>query len=104
MAARLSEDRGVSVLVLEAGPEEPLATLVPAFAVKSVGTYLDWGFETEGEQRACKNRGGRCPWPRGKMVAGTGGMQVGRWAGGRPGHATLSLYTYYFVSREVGRK
>jgi len=66
----------MNVLLLEAGPEEPLATLVPAFAVKSVGTFLDWGFETEPQKGACEARGGRCRWPRGKMVAGTGGMQV----------------------------
>ncbi|XP_026289306.2 glucose dehydrogenase [FAD, quinone]-like [Frankliniella occidentalis] len=84
VASRLSEDKGVSVLLLEAGPEEPLATLVPAFAVKSVGTYLDWGFATEGEKRACWSTGGRCPWPRGKMVAGTGGMQGMMYMRGHP--------------------
>lgn len=64
------------MLLLEAGPEEPLATMMPAFSSKAVGTNLDWGFETEPEARACLARNGRCAWPRGKMVAGTAAMTV----------------------------
>lgn len=84
VAARLSEDEGRSVLLLEAGPEEPLASMVPAFAFNARDTHLDWRYETEPEKRACKNRGGRCLWPRGKMVAGTGAMQGMMYMRGSP--------------------
>lgn len=62
------------VLLLEAGPEEPTTTSVPAFAVTAIGTHLDWKYRTEPQTTACKNNGGVCKWPRGKMIAGTGAM------------------------------
>ncbi|GLG96912.1 Glucose dehydrogenase [FAD, quinone], partial [Gryllus bimaculatus] len=46
VAARLSENPHWSVLLLEAGPEEPTATQVPGFAVSAVGTVLDWNYTT----------------------------------------------------------
>ncbi|KAG8222609.1 hypothetical protein J437_LFUL002602 [Ladona fulva] len=80
VASRLSEarlDGGLpwSVLLLEAGPEEPTATQIPAYAVVGVGTYVDWNYTTVEQKNACLSTGGICHWPRGKMVAGTGGMQ-----------------------------
>ncbi|XP_049840527.1 glucose dehydrogenase [FAD, quinone]-like [Schistocerca gregaria] len=74
VAARLAEEPGVSVLLLEAGPEEPTSTQVPCFATHAVGTSLDWNFTTTRQEGACLATGGVCRWPRGKMVAGTGGM------------------------------
>ncbi|XP_046386907.1 glucose dehydrogenase [FAD, quinone]-like [Ischnura elegans] len=79
VAARLSEPRDDggqpwSVLLLEAGPEEPSATQVPAYAVAAIGTDLDWKYTTERQEKACLSSGGICKWPRGKMVAGTGAM------------------------------
>jgi len=46
---------------------------VPAFATSAVGTVLDWNYTTEPSSQACLNNGGRCKWPRGKMVSGTSG-------------------------------
>lgn len=74
VAARLSENPKWKVLLLEAGPEEPTTTGVPAFAVSAIGTSLDWGFKTQPQNGACLSSGGSCYWPRGKMLGGTGSM------------------------------
>ncbi|XP_050443793.1 glucose dehydrogenase [FAD, quinone]-like [Adelges cooleyi] len=74
VAARLSEVPEWTVGLLEAGPEEPTATSVPAFATAALGTELDWRYLTEPQRFACLNAGGVCAWPRGKMLGGTGAM------------------------------
>lgn len=74
VAARLSEVPGWTVGLLEAGPEEPTTTSVPAFATAAMGTDLDWRYLTEPQANACLRTGGVCSWPRGKMLGGTGAM------------------------------
>jgi choline dehydrogenase len=68
VASRLSENPDWKVLLIEAGPEEPTATSVPAFAVSAVGSELDWKYQTQPEGMACLATGGICNWPRGKAV------------------------------------
>ncbi|KAK7874204.1 hypothetical protein R5R35_006249 [Gryllus longicercus] len=84
VASRLSENPNWSVLLLEAGPEEPTATEVPAFAVSAVGTRLDWNYTTVPQENACLSKGGVCDWPRGKMVSGTGSMHGMMYTRGHP--------------------
>ncbi|XP_043270256.1 glucose dehydrogenase [FAD, quinone]-like isoform X2 [Venturia canescens] len=75
------------VLLIEAGPEEPTMTSLPGFAFNAIGTHLDWNYETEPTQpnpTACLENGGRCKWPRGKMVSGTGGLYGMMYARGHP--------------------
>ncbi|XP_050521513.1 glucose dehydrogenase [FAD, quinone]-like [Daktulosphaira vitifoliae] len=74
VAARLSEIQEWTVGLLEAGPEEPTATSIPAFSTSALGTDLDWIYLTEPQQHACLNNEGICVWPRGKMIGGTGAM------------------------------
>lgn len=74
VASRLSEVSGWTVGLLEAGPEEPSTTSVPAFASAAMGTELDWRYLTEPQSNACLAAGGICVWPRGKMLGGTGAM------------------------------
>lgn len=74
VASRLSEVTGWTVGLLEAGPEEPTTTSVPAFATAALGTELDWRYLTEPQANACLRTGGICAWPRGKMLGGTGAM------------------------------
>lgn len=62
------------MLLLEAGPEEPTTSAVPAFAISALGTDLDWKFKTEPQKSACLGSGGVCSWPRGRMLGGTGAM------------------------------
>ena len=80
VASRLSENPDWKVLLFEAGPEEPTATHVPAFAVSAVGSELDWKYQTQPEGVACLATGGVCDWPRGKsrrrLVAWGGGGTV----------------------------
>ncbi|KAL1110237.1 hypothetical protein AAG570_008314 [Ranatra chinensis] len=74
VGGRLSENPDWRVLVVEAGPEEPSATAVPALVASPIGTRLDWAYKTQSSDKACLSTGGVCSWPRGKMVGGTGAM------------------------------
>jgi choline dehydrogenase len=66
VASRLSENPDWKVLLLEAGPGEPTASLLPAFAMSAVGSELDWKYQTQPQNTACLATGGVCNWPRGK--------------------------------------
>jgi choline dehydrogenase len=68
VASRLSENPDWKVLLLEAGPEEPTASLLPAFAMSAVGSELDWKYQTQPQNTACLATGGVCNWPRGKAT------------------------------------
>lgn len=76
-AARLSEDAGRSVLLLEAGPDFPReAEMLPLFAVSSEHSWrvsgapeIDWGFA---DHDRANRRGGRpIRLPRGRTVGGS---------------------------------
>lgn len=70
VAARLSEISDWSVLLVEAGPDEPAGTQVPSDFLTFLGTKLDWNYTTINESNACLATGGRCSWPRGKNLGG----------------------------------
>ncbi|WP_432572384.1 GMC family oxidoreductase [Kineococcus sp. SYSU DK005] len=72
LAARLSEDRSVRVLLLEAGPDSTgLDTAVPAAWVNLVRTAWDWRYRTVPQP----GLGGRCePWPRMRATGGCSAM------------------------------
>lgn len=74
MAGRLSENPHNNVLLLEAGPEEPIAPSVPIFAFTAPKTPVDWQFETVPQKNACLANDGICYWPRGKMLCGSACM------------------------------
>ncbi|XP_017890997.1 glucose dehydrogenase [FAD, quinone] [Ceratina calcarata] len=75
VAARLSEEPRFSVLLLEAGPDEPTGTHIPSFFLNFLGTDIDWQYNTESEDTACLNNNDRkCYWPRGKVLGGTSVM------------------------------
>ncbi|KAG1714446.1 Glucose dehydrogenase [FAD, quinone] [Nymphon striatum] len=46
VASRLSEDPRITVLLIEAGPEENILTRVPALATAITSTRRDWDFKT----------------------------------------------------------
>lgn len=74
-AARLSEEPRFSVLLLEAGLDEPTGTQIPSFFFNFIGTDIDWQYNTESEEGACLNKDDRkCYWPRGKVLGGTSVM------------------------------
>lgn len=70
LAARLSEDPGCEVLLLEAGQASRYPWIdIPIGYFKTVGNArFDWKFETEPDPAMA---GRRLPWPRGKGPGGT---------------------------------
>lgn len=73
VAARLSEDPASRVILLEAGPEDRDVWIhVPAgYARLAVSGHYDWGFATEPELGL---DGRRVPWPRGRVLGGSGSV------------------------------
>nr|XP_042903111.1 L-sorbose 1-dehydrogenase [Parasteatoda tepidariorum] len=72
IAARLSEDRCVSVLLLEAGPKALKITEVPALQFFSQNSPNDWGYKTVPQKRGAQfllNR--QMVTPRGKGLGGS---------------------------------
>ncbi|KAL6438248.1 hypothetical protein ACFW04_004440 [Cataglyphis niger] len=87
IARRLSDNPWRKVLLIEAGPEEPTMTAIPGLAFKAIHTSLDWKFKTEPTSphpTACLKTNGVCNWPRGKMIAGTGGFHGMMYIRGHP--------------------
>jgi choline dehydrogenase len=74
VASRLSEDPGVSVLVLEAGPPDDDPRIpTPASYRQLPGSELDWGYSTEEEPHLA---GRRIPWPRGRVWGGSSAISA----------------------------
>ena len=73
LANRLSENPRWRILLLEAGPDESEASDVPILANNLQLGKLDWQYKTEPQPgRACIGHvGGRCNWPRGKVLGGS---------------------------------
>ncbi|XP_043477986.1 glucose dehydrogenase [FAD, quinone]-like [Leptopilina heterotoma] len=70
IASRLTEDKDRSVLLIEAGLDEPAWTQVPSFFLNPMHTDLDWQYLYEGDECSNGNEA-RCYWPRGKVLGGT---------------------------------
>ena len=73
LAARLSEDPGTRVTLLEAGPwdRNPWIHIPMGFARLYVTRRFDWNYQTEAEPEL----GGRSVyWPRGKVIGGSGSV------------------------------
>ncbi|XP_043478006.1 glucose dehydrogenase [FAD, quinone]-like isoform X2 [Leptopilina heterotoma] len=70
VASRLSEQKDFSVLLLEAGLDEPAWSQVPSFYLNTLRTELDWQYNYEGEE-CLKDNKLSCSWPRGKVLGGT---------------------------------
>ena len=75
IAARLSEDPQVSVLLLEAGPRDrhPLQLMPLAFPRVAMGRLGTWQFESEPEPGL---HGRRLPIPRGRTLGGTSSVNA----------------------------
>lgn len=72
VASRLSEIEHWNVLLLEAGGDETEISDVPLMAGYLQLSKLDWKYKTEPSGRAClAMKGGRCNWPRGKVLGGS---------------------------------
>ncbi len=74
VAARLSEDPGTTVLVLEAGPEDDADEIkIPAAFVNLFRTKWDWNYWTTSQKQLS---GRRADWPRMKAVGGCSSMNA----------------------------
>lgn len=74
LAARLSEDARVRVLLLEAGPgRTPLASRVPVAFSRLFQTRYDWAYRTEPEPAL---NGRRLFVPRGKLLGGSSAINA----------------------------
>jgi choline dehydrogenase len=73
LAARLTEDSSRNVLLLEAGRYAPETVYMPAKWIEHVDTEIDWKYHTV-PQKGCFMR--RMPWPRGKVIGGSGSINA----------------------------
>ncbi|OQO09303.1 hypothetical protein B0A48_04701 [Cryoendolithus antarcticus] len=89
VAARLSEDTSISVLVLEAGPSslDNPAINVPGRYGEGIGTDIDWKYETV-PQAGLNNR--TLQWPRGRVLGGTSALNFMAWT--RPSREDLDAW------------
>ncbi|MGY4769752.1 GMC family oxidoreductase [Kribbella sp. CWNU-51] len=72
VAARLSQDPGISVLLIEAGSAQPSEGMAgPTAWPRLAGTSVDWSNETV-PQRGLD--GAILPWTRGKVLGGSSGI------------------------------
>jgi choline dehydrogenase len=74
LAARLSADSSVSVLLLEAGPPDGAPEIqAPAALSRLFQTSYDWNYATVPQHRAA---GRSIYWPRGKVLGGSSSMNA----------------------------
>ena len=75
VAARLSDDPSIRVLLLEAGGpnSSDAAVTTPGRWVTLIGSPLDWGYATEPEAGMA---GRRITFPRGKVVGGSSAINA----------------------------
>jgi choline dehydrogenase len=103
LAARLSEEPGARVLLLEAGTaERTRAMAVPNAWPENLGSAADWGYVTTSQAEA-----GPLPYPRGRALGGSGAINAmahvrghpavyDRWAaGGAPGWGFADLLPWF---------
>lgn len=83
LAARLTEDPSVSVLLVEAGPRDrhPFMHVPAGFAKLTAGPY-QWGFETV-PQKHCNDR--VIPMAQGRVLGGGGSINAQVFTRGTPG-------------------
>lgn len=82
VAARLSEDPHVRVLLLEAGGSDSAREVrIPAAFSKLFKSACDWNYSTE-EEPHLNNR--RLYWPRGKMLGGSSAINAMIYIRGNP--------------------
>jgi choline dehydrogenase-like flavoprotein len=80
VANRLSADRSVRVVVLEAGPRDKDKFIhIPAGFAKLFRSDMDWDYLTEPQKEL---DGREIYWPRGKMLGGSSSMNAMMWVRG----------------------
>jgi choline dehydrogenase len=74
LAARLTEDSGAKVLLLEAGPEpDAVEITIPAAYTRLFRSRYDWNYVTIPQERA---EGRAVYWPRGRVLGGSSAINA----------------------------
>ncbi|KAJ4430916.1 hypothetical protein ANN_19509 [Periplaneta americana] len=88
VAGRLSEaSEEWKVALLEAGGSYPTATMVPStyYSYSKPNMTINWDFELEPQTHACHGmHEGKCRYPRGKVMGGTGMLNGMMYMRGNP--------------------
>ncbi|KAF5295600.1 hypothetical protein FQR65_LT19870 [Abscondita terminalis] len=75
VASRLSEDPMRYVLLLEAGGNETDFTDIPSMGMHTLNLEYNWNYFTVPQNTSCLGKfEKRCPYPRGKMIGGSSGV------------------------------
>src|SRR5215469_18551208 len=86
IAARLSEDPGCRVALLEAGGRPPAAEAMPAACPSlQANPETDWMYTADPGRAGLGLRDGRMMVPRGKMLGGSSGINYMAYVRGHPG-------------------
>ena len=86
IAARLSEDPGCRVALLEAGGRPPAAEAMPAACASlQLNPETDWMYTADAGRAGLGLRDGRMMVPRGKMLGGSSGINYMAYVRGHPG-------------------
>ncbi|XP_046753661.1 glucose dehydrogenase [FAD, quinone]-like [Diprion similis] len=70
VAARLSENPSWKILLMEAGPEEPVGASVPSFAFTISQSSIEWAYQSINESYACLGSNGSCSISAAKSLGG----------------------------------
>ena len=74
VANRLTEDAGITVLLLEAGgPDDKPEIHTPNAWLSLLGTDVDWSYSTEADPHL---NGRKDVWPRGKVLGGSSSINA----------------------------
>nr|XP_046489040.1 glucose dehydrogenase [FAD, quinone]-like isoform X1 [Neodiprion pinetum]XP_046489049.1 glucose dehydrogenase [FAD, quinone]-like isoform X1 [Neodiprion pinetum] len=71
VAARLSENPSWKVLLVEAGPDEPVGASVPGFSSVIAQSSIEWGYQSKNESYACLSSNGSCQISAAKALGGS---------------------------------
>lgn len=113
LANRLTEVPEWKVLLVEAGEDETVLSDMPFLMPTLQLSNMDWQFQTEPQGTACLGmNGGRCNWPRGKVLGGSSVLNAmlyvrgnkkdyDRWASlGNPGWNYDNVLPYFKKSED----
>ncbi|XP_017780197.1 PREDICTED: glucose dehydrogenase [FAD, quinone]-like [Nicrophorus vespilloides] len=117
LANRLSENPAHKVLLVEAGGLPTMLSEIPMAFYWQQNTESDWRYRTEPTDKVCLGMvDGRCNWPRGKILGGSGALNAmiyvrgnkrdyDRWAEkGNDGWDYESALEYFKKSEDVQKE
>lgn len=85
LAARLSEDPAVTVLLMEAGGSETVLSNTPGLSESLLGTMLDWKHLSISQNHSCQSMNNRqCLLSSGRVIGGTSSVNRMYYLRGNP--------------------